>query len=137
MDVLKKGGRSEVVDILSYGNRTTKPGLNIVEAPGNDLVSVTALSAAGAHIVLFTTGRGTPFGGPVPTVKIATNSDLARRKKHWIDYNAGQLLEGKSMDDAAAQLLSQLVDIASGRAVTNSEQHGFREIAIFKDGVIL
>lgn len=133
----QKGGRSEVVDILSYGNRTTKPGLNIVEAPGNDLVSVTALSAAGAHIVLFTTGRGTPFGGPVPTVKIATNSDLARRKKHWIDYNAGQLLEGKSMDDAAAQLLSQLVDIASGRAVTNSEQHGFREIAIFKDGVIL
>ncbi|MEK5058590.1 MULTISPECIES: UxaA family hydrolase [unclassified Paenibacillus] len=133
----QKGGRSEVVDILSYGNRTTKPGLNIVEAPGNDLVSVTALSAAGAHIVLFTTGRGTPFGGPVPTVKIATNSDLARRKKHWIDYNAGQLLEGISMEDAAVQLLSQLVDIASGRAETNSEQHGFREIAIFKDGVIL
>lgn len=100
-------------------------------------MSVTALSAAGAHIVLFTTGRGTPFGGPVPTVKIATQSDLANRKKHWIDFNAGQLLEGKTMEDVKVQLFSQLIDIASGRAHTLSEQHGFREIAIFKDGVIL
>lgn len=133
----QKGGRSEVVDVLRYGKRVTKTGLNIVEAPGNDLVSVTALSAAGAHIVLFTTGRGTPFGGPVPTVKIATQSDLANRKKHWIDFNAGQLLEGQTMDDVKVQLFSQLIDIASGRSQTLSEQHGFREIAIFKDGVIL
>ncbi|MGF9695493.1 UxaA family hydrolase [Paenibacillus sp. MABNR03] len=133
----QKGGRSSVVDVLRYGKRVTRTGLNIVEAPGNDLVSVTALSAAGAHIVLFTTGRGTPFGGPVPTVKIATQSDLANRKKHWIDFNAGQLLEGRTMDDVKVQLFSQLIDIASGRAQTLSEQHGFREIAIFKDGVIL
>jgi altronate hydrolase len=133
----QKGGRSSVVDVLRYGKRVTQTGLNIVEAPGNDLVSVTALSAAGAHIVLFTTGRGTPFGGPVPTVKIATQSDLANRKKHWIDFNAGQLLEGRTMDDVKVQLFSQLIDIASGRAQTLSEQHGFREIAIFKDGVIL
>ncbi|PAF32336.1 altronate dehydratase family protein [Paenibacillus sp. 7516] len=133
----QKGGRSPVVDVLRYGKRVTQTGLNIVEAPGNDLVSVTALSAAGAHIVLFTTGRGTPFGGPVPTVKIATQSDLANRKKHWIDFNAGQLLEGRTMDDVKVQLFSQLIDIASGRTQTLSEQHGFREIAIFKDGVIL
>ncbi|MDN4601043.1 altronate dehydratase family protein [Paenibacillus sp. F6_3S_P_1C] len=133
----QKGGRSAVVDVLRYGKRVTSTGLNIVEAPGNDLVSVTALSAAGAHIVLFTTGRGTPFGGPVPTVKIATQSDLANRKKHWIDFNAGQLLEGKTMEDVKVQLFSQLIDIASGRGHTLSEQHGFREIAIFKDGVIL
>ncbi|MCL6659479.1 UxaA family hydrolase [Paenibacillus amylolyticus] len=133
----QKGGRSSVVDVLRYGKRVTQTGLNIVEAPGNDLVSVTALSAAGAHIVLFTTGRGTPFGGPVPTVKIATQSDLANRKKHWIDFNAGQLLEGQTMDEVKVQLFSQLIDIASGRSHTLSEQHGFREIAIFKDGVIL
>ncbi|GIP43668.1 altronate hydrolase [Paenibacillus sp. J45TS6] len=133
----QKGGHSEVVDVVAYGKKVTQKGLNIVEAPGNDLVSVTALSAAGAHIVLFTTGRGTPFGGPVPTVKIATNSDLANRKKHWIDFNAGQLLEGKAMDDLANEFLAELIDIASGNKVTNSERYGFREIAIFKDGVIL
>ncbi|WP_315372463.1 altronate dehydratase family protein [Paenibacillus xylanexedens] len=133
----QKGGRSSVVYVLRYGKRVNQTGLNIVEAPGNDLVSVTALSAAGAHIVLFTTGRGTPFGGPVPTVKIATQSDLANRKKHWIDFNAGQLLEGQTMDEVKVQLFSQLIDIASGRSHTLSEQHGFREIAIFKDGVIL
>ncbi|WP_211747595.1 altronate dehydratase family protein [Paenibacillus sp. Marseille-Q4541] len=133
----QKGGHSEVVDVIAYGKRVSQKGLNIVEAPGNDLVSVTALAAAGAHIVLFTTGRGTPFGGPVPTVKIATNSDLASRKKHWIDYNAGQLLEGKGMNDLACELLTELVEIASGNRLTNSERYGFREIAIFKDGVIL
>ncbi|WP_411346046.1 UxaA family hydrolase [Paenibacillus sp. WLX1005] len=133
----QKGGHSQVVDVLRYGQRVHRPGLNIVEAPGNDLVSVTALSAAGAHIVLFTTGRGTPFGGPVPTVKIATQSDLANRKKHWIDYNAGQLLEGREMEQVALDLLEQIVELASGRRQTNSERHGFREIAIFKDGVIL
>ncbi|WP_152663572.1 UxaA family hydrolase [Paenibacillus wulumuqiensis] len=133
----QKGGHSQVVDVLRYGQRVHQPGLNIVEAPGNDLVSVTALSAAGAHIVLFTTGRGTPFGGPVPTVKIATQSELANRKKHWIDYNAGQLLEGQSMEQVSLDLLSRIVDIASGRSQTNNEQRGFREIAIFKDGVIL
>lgn len=133
----QKGGHSEVVDVIAYGKTVSKKGLNVVEAPGNDLVSVTALAAAGAHLVLFTTGRGTPFGGPVPTVKIATNSDLANRKKHWIDFNAGQLLEGKEVDDLSGELLRKLIEIASGKEITNSERFGFREIAIFKDGVIL
>ncbi|WP_256758072.1 UxaA family hydrolase [Cohnella sp. WQ 127256] len=133
----QKGGHSIVTDVVAYGERVNKSGLNLLEAPGNDLVSVTALSAGGAHIVLFTTGRGTPFGGPVPTVKISTNSELAQRKKNWIDYNAGQLLEGKSMDDLTDELWDRLLDIASGDTHTNNEVNGFREIAIFKDGVIL
>lgn len=133
----QKGGRAIVNDVVKYGDRVSKSGLNLLEAPGNDLVSVTALSAAGAHIVLFTTGRGTPFGGPVPTVKIATNSDLARHKKNWIDYNAGQLLEEKSMFEMTDELWHQIIDIASGERKTNNERNGFREIAIFKDGVTL
>lgn len=124
-------------DVLRYGVRSTKPGLNLIEGPGNDLVSVTALAAAGAHLVLFTTGRGTPFGGPVPTVKIATNSELAKRKKHWIDFNAGALLEGKTMDELHADLLEIIVHLASGVDKTQNERNGFREISIFKDGVIL
>lgn len=133
----QKGGRAIVQDVTKYGDRVSKSGLNLLEAPGNDLVSVTALSAAGAHIVLFTTGRGTPFGGPVPTVKIATNTELAHRKKNWIDYNAGQLLEGKSMSEMTVELWQQLLDLASGTSKTHNERNGFREIAIFKDGVIL
>ncbi|MED4227882.1 altronate dehydratase family protein [Neobacillus cucumis] len=133
----QKGGHSVVVDVSSYGERVVKPGLNLINAPGNDLVSVTALAAAGAHIVLFTTGRGTPFGGPVPTVKIATNSDLASRKKNWIDYNAGQLMEGKTMDELKVDLFHYILDLASGEKKTNNEKFGFKEISIFKDGVIL
>ncbi|MBW7477264.1 altronate dehydratase family protein [Paenibacillus oenotherae] len=133
----QKGGHAVVTDVLRYAERSQKPGLNLVQAPGNDLVSVTALSAAGAHIVLFTTGRGTPFGGPVPTLKIATNSVLAERKRNWIDYNAGQLIEGHSMDSMRDELLALIISIASGEAQTRNEENGFREIAIFKDGVIL
>ncbi|WP_144937825.1 UxaA family hydrolase [Paenibacillus sp. 32O-W] len=133
----QKGGHAVVVDVVGYGGRVSKPGLNLLEAPGNDLVSVTALAAAGAHIVLFTTGRGTPFGGPVPTVKISTNSELAVRKKNWIDFNAGQLLEGKPMDRLTDELWALIVSIASGESEARNEQNGFREIAIFKDGVIL
>jgi len=133
----QKGGHSIVTDVLPYGHRASKPGLHLLEAPGNDLVSVTALSASGAHIVFFTTGRGTPFGGPVPTVKISTNGELARKKKNWIDYDAGQLLEGKSMDELAEELWNRMLDIASGDVRTNNEENGFKEIAIFKDGVIM
>ncbi|QMV39986.1 UxaA family hydrolase [Cohnella cholangitidis] len=133
----QKGGHSIVTDVIPYGERVHKEGLNLLEAPGNDLVSVTALSAGGAHIVLFTTGRGTPFGGPVPTVKISTNSELAGRKKNWIDYDAGQLLNGKGMDQLTEELWNKLLDIASGDVQTHNEANGFREIAIFKDGVIL
>ncbi|MFD1952761.1 UxaA family hydrolase [Paenibacillus thailandensis] len=133
----QKGGHAIVTDVLPYGERVTKPGLNLLEAPGNDLVSVTALSAGGAHIVLFTTGRGTPFGGPVPTVKISTNSELAARKKNWIDFDAGQLLESKSMAELTDELWETILSIASGETETNNERNGFKEIAIFKDGVIL
>jgi altronate hydrolase len=133
----QKGGSSRVADVLPYGTRATKTGLNLIQAPGNDQVSVTALAAAGAHLVLFTTGRGTPFGGAVPTVKIATNSGLAERKKHWIDVNAGQLMEGVSMDDMKRKLYEYVLQVASGAERTRNEQHGFREIAIFKDGVTL
>lgn len=133
----QKGGHATVTAVLPYGEPSRRPGLNLVQAPGNDLVSVTALSAAGAHIVLFTTGRGTPFGGPVPTVKLATNTQLAERKKNWIDFNAGRLIEGMSMDALRDELLEQIAAIASGERQTNNERNGFREIAIFKDGVTL
>ena len=133
----QKGGRSIVTDVVPYGERVTKPGLNLLEAPGNDLVSVTALAAGGAHVVLFTTGRGTPFGGPVPTVKIATNSELAARKKNWIDFDAGRLLEDRTMEQLTDELWEQIIALASGERQTLGERNGFREIAIFKDGVIL
>ncbi|MBY9078332.1 altronate dehydratase [Paenibacillus sp. HN-1] len=133
----QKGGHAIVSDVLLYGNHVSKPGLNLVQAPGNDLVSVTALAASGAHMVLFTTGRGTPFGGPVPTVKISSNSELAERKRNWIDFNAGQLLEGKSMLELTDELWEKLIVLASGDIRTLNETNGFKEIAIFKDGVIL
>ncbi len=133
----QKGGHASVTDVLPYGVRASKPGLNLIQGPGNDLVSVTALAAAGAHIVLFTTGRGTPFGGPVPTVKLSTNSELAAKKKHWIDFDAGRLLSGTSMDELSQDLLTYVLGLASGSERTNGEKNGFREIAIFKDGVIL
>jgi altronate hydrolase len=133
----QKGGHAVVVDVVPYGERVSRNGLNLLQAPGNDLVSVTALAAAGAHLVLFTTGRGTPFGGPVPTVKIATNTELAARKRNWIDYNAGQLIEDKGMDELKHDFLNRMLEIASGEKQTNNERNGFREIAIFKDGVIL
>lgn len=133
----QKGGHASVVDVSAYGERVVKPGLNLINSPGNDLVSVTALAAAGAHIVLFTTGRGTPFGGPVPTVKIATNTELANRKKHWIDYNAGQLMEGHSMNELKEELFQFILALSSGRKETNNEKFGYREISIFKEGVIL
>ncbi len=134
---VQKGGFAPVNDVLPYGGKVTKPGLSLVEGPGNDLVSVTALSAAGAHIVLFTTGRGTPFGGPVPTVKISTNSHLYERKKNWIDFNAGVLVEGKAMEELAEDLLDYVLGLASGEVTTHNERNGFKEIALFKDGVIL
>lgn len=133
----QKGGQAIVTDVIGYGKRATKSGLTLLEAPGNDMVSVTALSAAGAHIVLFTTGRGTPFGGPVPTVKISTNNDLAERKKNWIDFNAGRLLTDMTMEELGDQLWDQLIALASGEVLTHNERNGFKEIAIFKDGVTL
>ncbi|RBW69730.1 UxaA family hydrolase [Bacillus taeanensis] len=134
---VQKGGFAEIVDVHSYGGYVTKPGLNLLQGPGNDLVSVTSLAASGAHIVLFTTGRGTPFGGPVPTVKISTNSALYNKKKNWIDFNAGQLIEDKTMDELSNELFDYIIKLASGEMEAKNEQFGFKEIAIFKDGVIL
>lgn len=134
---VQKGGFAPVADVVPYGGRIKKPGLTLVEGPGNDLVSVTALAASGAHIVLFTTGRGTPFGGPVPTVKLSTNTPLYERKKNWIDFNAGTLLDGKELGERADELFAYVLQVASGERATHNERNGFKEIALFKDGVIL
>jgi altronate hydrolase len=125
-----------VVDVLEYGDVITKNGLNLLTGPGNDMVAITVLAAAGAHIILFTTGRGTPLGGPVPTMKISTNSELARFKRNWIDFNAGTLVEGETMAEVAPRLLEAVVATGEGK-LTKSEQNGYREIALFKDGVTL
>ena len=133
---VQKGGTAPIEDVIGYGEQVTTPGLNLLYGPGNDLVSSTALTAAGAHMILFTTGRGTPFGAPAPTVKIATNSQIAERKKNWIDFNAGSIVEGESLDDAGERLLSYVLEVAGGKRTRNEEQ-GYREISIFKDGVVL
>ncbi|MCD7805878.1 MAG: altronate dehydratase family protein [Lachnospiraceae bacterium] len=132
----QKSGSSLVKGVLAYGERVSTPGLNLLSAPGNDLVASTALAASGAHIVLFTTGRGTPFASPVPTVKISTNSRLAGKKSNWIDFNAGVLVEDQTMADTAQKLFDYVVAVASGEKVC-SEQNGFHDMAIFKQGVTL
>ncbi|MDR3329146.1 MAG: altronate dehydratase family protein [Prevotellaceae bacterium] len=132
----QKSGTSEVTDVLMYGERLTHRGLNLLSAPGNDLVAATALGAAGCQLVLFTTGRGTPFGSFVPTVKISTNTPLARSKPRWIDFNAGTIVEGESLSEAAERFIAYIIAIASGERV-NTELKNFREIAIFKTGVTL
>jgi altronate hydrolase len=136
---VQKGGRAPVKQILAYGQRATPGlgGLALVNSPGNDGVSSTAMTVAGAHVLLFTTGRGTPMGFPVPTVKISTNSDLAQRKPQWIDFDAGAIASGEAdTGQLADKLLDYVIDIASGQR-TKNEQHGYREIAIWKDGVTL
>jgi altronate hydrolase len=133
----QKGGSAPVVDVLGYGEPVKTPGLNILEAPGNDLVASTALAASGAHIVLFTTGRGTPFGSPVPTAKISSNTGIAAHKPGWIDFDAGRLVTGSSMDAIATEFYEYVRRLASGETLAKTEQHGIREIAIFKSGVTL
>ncbi|WP_318375769.1 altronate dehydratase family protein [Enterobacter sp.] len=132
----QKAGASQVVDVLRYGERLQKHGLNLLSAPGNDAVATSALAGAGCHMVLFSTGRGTPYGGFVPTVKIATNSELAAKKKHWIDFDAGQLIHGTMMPELLNEFVDVIADIASGKKTCN-ERNDFRELAIFKSGVTL
>lgn len=134
---VQKGGRALVEDVLAYGDRATKKGLNLLQAPGNDLVASNALAAAGAHMVLFTTGRGTPFACPVPTIKISSNSHLAGFKRNWIDFNAGTIAEGESREAAADRLFQYILDVASGRVHAKSEALDKHELAIFKNGVTL
>jgi altronate hydrolase len=136
LGAVQKGGRAPLVEVLRYGQKVGRHGLTLLEAPGNDAVSSTALTAAGATVILFTTGRGTPLGFPAPTLKIASNSGLAQRKPGWIDFNAGQVLEGVSMETAADRLMDLVIETASGKP-TRAEQNGEREIAIWKSGVTL
>ena len=130
---VQKGGLSKVVDVLDYGDVLTKNGLSLLNGPGNDIVAITNLMAAGVHIILFTTGRGTPVGAPVPTVKIATNHSLAERKSNWIDFDASPTLDGNPLTD---ELFEYVISVAEGRE-TRNEINDYREISIFKDGVTL
>ena len=132
----QKSGSAIVKGVLAYGEIVSTPGLNLLSAPGNDLVAATALAASGAHIVLFTTGRGTPFACPVPTMKISSNSRLAGKKENWIDFNAGVVAEGEDLDTAGQRLFDEVVAVASGKEV-KSEKAGFHDMAIFKQGVTL
>jgi altronate hydrolase len=129
---VQKGGTAPVVDVLDYGDILTKKGLNLLNGPGNDIVSTTNLSACGCHMILFTTGRGTPLGSAVPTIKIASNDNLAKKKPHWIDFNS----YGFDTEEKAEELLKLIKEIANGKEAKN-EAYGCREIAIFKDGVTL
>ena len=131
-----KAGKAPVSGVMEYGDRLSSTGLNLLSAPGNDLVAATALASCGCHLVLFTTGRGTPFGTFVPTMKIATNPDLATRKKNWIDFSAGQLVEGRTMQELVPEFIDKVLSVASGEPAKN-EVNGYREIAIFKNGVTL
>ncbi|MBQ3553185.1 MAG: altronate dehydratase [Clostridia bacterium] len=133
---VQKGGSAAVVDVLDYGDVMEKNGLNLLNGPGNDIVAVTNLAAAGAHLILFTTGRGTPLGAPVPTVKVATNSRLAEKKSNWIDFDAGVLLSGANSDKTDDAFFEKILAVASGEE-TKNELNGYREISIFKDGVTL
>ena len=132
----QKSGSTLVKGVLEYAETVKTPGLNLLSAPGNDLVASTALAAAGAHIVLFTTGRGTPFACPVPTMKISTNSALAAKKSNWIDFNAGVLVEDRPMKEVEKEFFDYVVAVASGEKVC-SEKAGFHDFAIFKQGVTL
>lgn len=130
---VQKSGSADVADVIEIGSCVEKQGLNLLTGPGNDIVAITNLTASGCHLILFSTGRGTPVGAPVPTVKISTNSDLAKRKPHWIDFNAGEIINGADLTD---ELFDYVLEVAGGKK-TNNEKNGYREISIFKDGVVL
>ena len=131
----QKGGSSPVVDVLPYGGTVSEKGLNLLSGPGNDMVACTALAAAGCQVILFTTGRGTPLGTAVPCVKVATNSELFNRKTNWMDFDAGRLLT-MPRQQVVDEFFAHVLAVAGGDK-TKSEMLGFREIAIFKNGVTL
>lgn len=130
---VQKSGMADVVDVIGIGEYVKNTGLNLLTGPGNDIVAVTNLTASGCNMILFSTGRGTPLGAPVPTIKVSTNSELAERKPHWVDFNAGEIINGK---DLTEDFFDYIIDVANGES-TNNEKHGYREISIFKDGVTL
>ncbi len=134
---VQKGGNAPISDVIGYGDPIITKGLNMLYGPGNDLVSATAMTAAGAHLILFSTGRGTPFAAPAPTLKLSTNTPLAQKKANWIDFNTGTVADGQqTIAEAANDLLSLIIKVASGQQ-TKAEAVGFREISIFKEGVTL
>lgn len=133
---VQKGGKSVVTDVLDYGEHCKQSGLNLLIGPGNDIVSTTNLTCAGVHMILFTTGRGTSLGAPVPTLKISSNTPLYNKKRNWIDFNAGDVLSGKGFDDLSDELLEYIISVANGTK-TKNERNGYRDISIFKDGVIM
>lgn len=133
---VQKSGKAIVEDVLKYGEQVHTKGLNLLSAPGNDLVASTALAAAGCQIILFTTGRGTPFGSPVPTVKVSSNSGIYHCKPNWIDFNAGVVLEDRTLDTLLPDFVHYIIGVANGN-LTNNEKNGFRDFAIFKSGVTL
>ncbi len=130
---VQKGGLSTVVDVLKMGDVLTKNGLSLLDGPGNDIVAITNLTTAGVHMILFTTGRGTPVGAPVPTVKVATNHSLAEKKKNWIDFDASPTLSGNPLTE---EFFDYIIEVASGNE-TQNEKNDYREISIFKDGIVL
>jgi altronate hydrolase len=137
LGAIQKGGRATVTDVLRYGERARESGLTLLESPGNDGVSSTAMVVSGATLLLFTTGRGTPLGFPVPTIKVSSNSEIAAKKPHWIDFDAGRLLSGAAtLPQLEDELFAMILEVASGR-LTNNERNGYREIAIWKEGVTL
>ncbi len=136
MGCTQKSGTAAVTGVLGYAEPVKVKGLNLLSAPGNDLVAATALAASGAHIVLFTTGRGTPFASPVPTVKVSTNNTLFERKNNWIDFNCGTLVEGETLTELRDRFFDYVIEVASGKQV-KSEEAGFHDMAIFKQGVTL
>ena len=129
---VQKGGKATVVDMLTYGDTVTKGGLSLLDGPGNDIVAITNLMTAGVNLILFTTGRGTPVGTGVPTVKISTNKALADRKSNWIDFDASGLIER----DLTEELFEYVIEVANGKK-TKNEENGYEEISIFKDGVVM
>ena len=133
---VQKGGKAEVCDVLKYGESLRSHGLNLLQGPGNDGVSCTALASAGCHMVLFSTGRGTPFATAIPTVKISTNTALFNKKQDWIDFNAGAIVDGTGFEELTDKLLDYVLEVASGKK-TLSEKRGFHDIIIWKDGVTL
>jgi altronate hydrolase len=138
LGAIQKGGSAPVSSVLRYGERLRSAGLSLLESPGNDGVSSTAMVVSGATLLLFTTGRGTPLGFPVPTIKVSSNSEIAAKKPHWIDFNAGALLDGtKGMAQLGDDLFAMILAVASGTQLTNNEKNGYREIAIWKEGVTL
>lgn len=134
---VQKGGSAPVTGVLGYGDPICKNGLNLLTGSGNDQVSCTNLACSGANLICFTTGRGNPYGSPVPTVKLSSNTPLANRKPHWIDYNAGKVLDGEGWQEIEEDFFRYILDVASGKKLTNSEKNGYKEISIFRDGVIL